>query len=203
MEVTSSSDIKKIRICTDILALLLQFDEPVREHALKSLVVLLGHKFPRVRKLVAELLYVQFLSDSHAVGPPVSDSDAGLGLDVPVGGVRKRWFVANSMQMTAALDILAATPWETETIQNVRTQRQRLCDVMGLQMKSRAALQGSEQGEGGAPRQRSKQKSASTRVDELDSYESLVREAGRCALPTGTVALHCISLKILLNALSQ
>lgn len=40
-------DVGKIRSCADVYILLLQWAEPARTASLKSLVILLGHKFPR------------------------------------------------------------------------------------------------------------------------------------------------------------
>ena len=42
-----TQDVGKIRCCADVYILLLQWAEPARTAALKSLVILLGHKFPR------------------------------------------------------------------------------------------------------------------------------------------------------------
>lgn len=53
----------------DLLVLLLSLDDPVRAASIRSLIVLLGHKYPKVRTYVAELLYLQFLSDPACVGP--------------------------------------------------------------------------------------------------------------------------------------
>jgi hypothetical protein len=70
VEQQQSTDVNKLKACVDIYLLILQqFEDPARSTALKYLVVLLGQKFPRVRKYTAEALYVQFLSDPYAIGP--------------------------------------------------------------------------------------------------------------------------------------
>lgn len=68
-EMKTSNDIGKLRACIDVLLLLLLFEDPVRHSAVKELVILLGHKYPRIRTYSSEVLYLQFLADNYAIGP--------------------------------------------------------------------------------------------------------------------------------------
>ena len=82
-ELAATSDVKKIRLLADVLVLLVASADSTRVSALKALVVMLGHKYPKVRSYAAELLYLQFLSDPGCVGPPVEDV---LSAGVPSSG---------------------------------------------------------------------------------------------------------------------
>lgn len=167
---------------------------PSRPCALQSLVVLLGHKFPRVRKYTAEALYVQMLSDPHAVGPPATGADTtgaateeqneepatvssgggGGGGDADADMVEERWsgFAATAAQLDRVSDLLASTAWDGANLADARARRLELCELMGLKMTVKAPAAGA--GAGGA-RAAAKQR---PKADELDSYEALVREAG-------------------------
>jgi hypothetical protein len=75
-EMKSSNDIGKLRACIDVLLLLLLFEDPVRHSAVKELVILLGHKYPRIRTYSSEVLYLQFLADSNSVGISGTEMEA-------------------------------------------------------------------------------------------------------------------------------
>ena len=177
-EESTSSNTVKIKMCIDILLLMLQMEEPIRLKALKVLIVFLGHRFPSVRKYAADALYVQFLSDKFSVGDDEEaiqailsartnvGTSAGEGKDEVEATVVPTYIgLARSNQvLSTAQDLLASTQWDGS--QDVaRTKRQELCTMLGLKMGVRAV-------------DASKKKKTEIVKDELDSYESLVREVG-------------------------
>lgn len=193
-----STDVHKLKISIDILVLLLAGPDPVRHRALKSLCVLLGHRFPRIRTHAAEALYLQCLSDPHAVGPRTerdgesdheSDNDndndnRGGGLNDNDNKEKKGAGVKSGIAPTphaldSAVTLLTTSRWDGPTSE-ARTLRQTLCDTLQLQMKKKEANKeaAGEAGEGKGGGKGLKKGGGAGKADELDSYEYLVREAG-------------------------
>jgi hypothetical protein len=177
----STNDIPKLKQSIDIFILLLLFDDPTRSMALKTLVILTGHKYPRVRQHAAEQLYMQFLSDQAAIGPSIEEIESKRGLEESNGLTNDKLLSAakltcglarNQADLGKATDILISTKWDG-TISHAREARSKLCDYMGLVMKSKKASD-----DEGITAATKKLKSSAVK-DELDSYESLVREAGK------------------------
>ena len=156
-----STNVVKIKACIDILIHLLQFEDPVRADALKALIIFLGHKYPRVRKQAAELLYIQLLSDRHAIGPSMEEV-AGRASDV-----RHCGFARAAAQLEKAQDLLSSTSWDGAMVE-AREKRLQLCALLDIKMQTRAP----------APDTAGSRKNVTQTKDELDSYESLVRSAG-------------------------
>lgn len=124
--------------------------------AMRLLMVLLGHRFPRVRKACAELLYTRLLLHGDQLLPPLPAAHA----DAPGENARQ----------DAVLECLAATCWDTGELAGVREARDRLCRLMGITPP--APVAGGLSGSGsGAGRGRVKE-------DELASYAALVKEMG-------------------------
>jgi len=172
-ELNNCGDLVKMRSGIDIYLLLLLFEDPVRPSALKSLILLLGHRYPKVRKYTAELLYVQFISDACAVGPgsaqvkemleskqkkDVDDKDEDRGV------VRSGFAVSQEL-LDAACEVLTCTVWDGE-LEAARANRAKLCDLLGVILSIKTKAEGSTRN--------LKEKKA----DELDSYDALVRDAG-------------------------
>jgi hypothetical protein len=178
-ELKRCSEMAKIRAGVDLSLLLLMMDEPVRSATWKSLLAMVGHRYPKIRKYVAELLYVQLISDPRAIGPSLEEVRAAqereAALDPKergkgVGG-RGRFLASLAPHQTAlerAMDLLTTTVWDEEDLQMAREKRSSLCAVLCVELPVKAAKFGSARGRG----------EGATRVDELDSYDSLVREAG-------------------------
>ena len=63
-EIPSTGDLKKLLVCIDVLVHVLDITEELDHKTLisKQMVVLTGHKYPRIRKYAAEQLYLQCLS---------------------------------------------------------------------------------------------------------------------------------------------
>jgi hypothetical protein len=128
-----------------------------------------------VRKYTAEALYVQMLSDAHAVGPPsdaLPDAAAGSssGDGEGDGDVEERWcgFAATAAQLDGVCDLLVSTAWDGASLADARKRRLDLVDAMGLKMTVKENNTGVRAATAG-PR---------PKADELDSYASLVHLAG-------------------------
>lgn len=172
-ESNATNNVIKIKLCIDILLHMLRWEEPVRGRALKLLVVLLGHKYPRIRKHAADALYVQFLSDRWAVGASIEDINSQLeqrSATNSAGSTEQSalycGFARNSDSLQQAQDILVSTNWETCTIELARNKRLQICNLLELKMTQRVVDSTKTK------------KALEVKADELDSYESLVREVG-------------------------
>ena len=117
---------------------------------MRLLMVLLGHRFPRVRKACAEQLYTRLLLHgdqllAHATVPGAQDE---------------------------VLECLAATCWDTGDLAGVREARDRVCRLMGIAPPAAASAAGA----GGLPG--SGRGSKPKKENELASYAALVKEMG-------------------------
>lgn len=173
-ESQTTNDVVKLIKIIDVLTLLLLYNEPTRNNALKALVVLLGHKYPRVRKYTSEQLYLQFLSDRHSIGKSnkeiaaVTNKENSVSPPSPpfVAADDVSGFVRNQDAYDRCVDILATTVWDS-TVTIAREKRLELCSIMELDMKKKEVSDTS-----------GKQVSKKVNNDELDSYAYLVRDAG-------------------------
>ena len=129
-----------------------------------------------MRKYTAEALYVQMLSDAHAVGPPsdllpdvAAGSSSGDG-DGDGDVVEERWcgFAATAAQLDGVCDLLVSTAWDGASLADARQRRLDLVGAMGLKMTVKENNTGVRAATAG-PR---------PKADELDSYASLVQSAG-------------------------
>eukprot|EP00605_Chrysophyceae_sp_TOSAG23-4_P001221 GSChrysophyteH1.ASY1.ANO1.1331.1 assembled CDS len=111
---SSCNNVVKIILCAEVTQKMLLFEDPVRSKALKCLIVMLGHRYPRVRKHTAEILYLQFLSDRHAVGPSVEEC-----------------------QLLIDQRLLVTTQWDGKT-DEARAKRKELCELLHLKMTVKA-----------------------------------------------------------------
>lgn len=160
-EMNNSTDVVKIRRCLDILILLLNSDiDDVRYRCMKSVVVLVGHKYPVVRSYASQLLYTYALTDPHFFGERYAPDRPRRADSAKIG------FLEAPGDLDAVNVLLLGTDWEGDTVAAVRCRRQELCALLGLEMQMRAR---SATGAAGA---------GERRVDELDDYATLVREAG-------------------------
>ena len=150
----------KIKLCIDVFLQMFLFREPVRGKAYKYVVICLGHKYPAVRKYAAEQLYIQCLSDQHAIGPNIEDLS-----EIGDGDCRKCGLAGESTALEEAQNLLITTAWDN-SMKDAREARLKYCNIVGLQMQVRKADPSKER-----PKE-------SKLKDELDSYASLVAEAG-------------------------
>lgn len=173
-ELYRCTEMAKIRAGVDLCLLLLMLDEPVRSSTWKTLLVMTGHRYPKIRKYVAELLYVQLISDSYAVGPSAAEVKAIQERDLLVESKEsekgKRYLTGLAPDKEAlekAMEILTTTVWDEENLAMAREKRQSLCTVLHIELALRPKAGSGTRG-----------KSEDSKVDELDSYDSLVRDAG-------------------------
>lgn len=177
-ELNKCGEIAKIRAGIDLYLLLLMFDDPVRPAALKSLVTLTGHKYPKVRKYAAEQLYLVMISDPFAVGPSREEVAALIASDLEsdrageTRAVRERrcsGIAQSTEDSEQAMGVLTCTLWEDDDVATARGKRAVLGDLLHVEIKTVAAS-----AEGGSGRQKN-----GPVEDKLDSYGALVREAGK------------------------
>ena len=160
-ELNKSTDIGKIRLCIEILVSLLTFDDPVRPASLKSLLMLVGHRFPKVRKHAADLLYLQLISDANAVGITPSEVEV-RGLNGEENAPQKCGLTPSTEKYDKACDLLLTTVWDGNDLLAARAQREELASAFGMSIAA-------------APIAPVRKAEAS---DELTSYSALVRDAG-------------------------
>lgn len=162
-EYSSSGNVIKIKLCVDVFLQMFLFSEPVRGKAYKYVVICLGHKYPMVRKYAAEQLYLQCLSDQYAVGPSIEEvlESGGSGESVD----RRCGLAGDAASLEEAQNLLITTTWD-DSVKDARAARLKYCDVTGLQMQVKKADPNAAKPKEAKPK------------DELDSYASLVAEAG-------------------------
>ena len=106
-------------------------------------------QFPRIRKYTAEALYLQLLSDSHALGSTYAETQSAVqsrnltdpgSTDGTDGDVVPLYtgFAATSEELDAISELIAGTAWDGE-ISIGRENRQRVCDMMGVKMNVKSS----------------------------------------------------------------
>ncbi len=189
-EASGSGNVRKIRLIIDLLVLLLACPA-VQVYAsdvslstaalelrlcLKSLVALLSHRYPSVRKYVAEQLYLLLISHQNAIA--LGRSQAGeLGLC---------GFVDEASKLEQVTQLLLETRWE-DVGANVASKVRKssngnaslhLAVVRRARDAIAALLSFDVTVTSVAMTEDSTSNSSAPVADESDSYESLVREAG-------------------------
>ncbi|CAG5136570.1 unnamed protein product [Candidula unifasciata] len=96
---------QKIMAGADVYCGMLQFEGSPRTRSLTQLMVLLCHRYPRVRKTTADKLYEALLTYDDAVPEE------------------------NSAEVMA---ILSDTIWDTQELAEIREKRNTLCDLLGI-----------------------------------------------------------------------
>lgn len=154
-DVSASSDVVKLRLCVDVLLLIFDltdcFDHKV--FIIKQIVVLVGHRYPRIRKYSAEQLYLQCIS---------SRLDFLMSNNIELGLTETR--IGEDEVRKSVTEILVSTVWDG-SITEARVKRGIIYSAFGWVVKS------NDEKKKVIKKQKAKE-------DELDSYESLVREAG-------------------------
>lgn len=140
--------------------------------ALKCLVWQLGHQYPKVRTYTAQQLYVPMVSDMHVVGSMTVEQEEYEkedGTSSPLTSRHHCAFVPTEAALQEVLDLLTSTHWEGDDLNGLRVVRRRICALMYMKVKI---------GNGSKAQKATSSTSGGSKVDELDSYESLVRVAG-------------------------
>uniref|UniRef100_A0A0B6ZXV7 Tubulin-specific chaperone D n=2 Tax=Arion vulgaris TaxID=1028688 RepID=A0A0B6ZXV7_9EUPU len=104
-ELHKCSKPQKIMAGADVYCGLLQFEGSPRFKSLTQLMILLCHKYPRVRKTTADKLYEALLTYDDAV--PEENS-------------------------AEVMTILSDTSWDTQEMAEIREKRNTLCDLIGV-----------------------------------------------------------------------
>jgi tubulin-specific chaperone D len=173
-ELRSCRSVPKISAGGGVLLGLISFSGGTGTGALRSAVGLLAHKFPRVRKHMAELMYVRLL----AAGEEHEEQEAVTAPTVSAAGVVEEGETAPALlqpppsftpeAIDDALDLLTGAVWDG-TQEEARSARDALAGVLHVELPA-AAVSGSGS--------RRASGSAGAAKDELESYEALVRDAG-------------------------
>jgi hypothetical protein len=90
LQLTSNSikqtkDVNKLMAAAKIFCGLLLFDEPVRKQSLEHLLYLLGHSYPKIRKVTAEQFYVQLETSSQILDEKQTEQVKNILLTTPWG----------------------------------------------------------------------------------------------------------------------
>lgn len=137
-EVSGCKDVKKLMAVLMVLGHLVVLADATRPSVLSSMMLLLGHRFPRVRKATAEQLYLRLME----LEDMSDDSHEG------------------------ALEKLSGVVWDDDDLKKVREERDTIAKLLGVTAPTAAS---SSNIKGETRRQAS---------DDLESYASLVKEAG-------------------------
>jgi tubulin-specific chaperone D len=171
-ELRSCRSVPKICAGGGVLLGLISFSGGTGTGALRSALGLLAHKFPRVRKHMAELMYVRLLAagDEHeqpeAVAAPTVSAAAGGAEDGQTEPPLEAPPTFTPEAIDDALDLLTGAVWDG-TQEEARSARDALAGVLHVELPA-AAASGSRRASG----------STGAAKDELESYEALVRDAG-------------------------
>eukprot|EP00003_Mantamonas_plastica_P033875 TRINITY_DN997_c0_g1_i3.p1 TRINITY_DN997_c0_g1~~TRINITY_DN997_c0_g1_i3.p1 ORF type:complete len:547 (-),score=176.90 TRINITY_DN997_c0_g1_i3:804-2273(-) len=103
--VNLDKDIMKIMGCVPVLANLMILEDPARTNALKTLLSLVGMKYPRVRKLVAEQMYESLLINDDCMEEEVIEQ---------------------------VMDVLSETDWDGKQ-DVVKAARMQLYDLLAIE----------------------------------------------------------------------
>ena len=152
-----SKDVPTLLVATSLMILMLPHAAGVsRTETLRSVVLLLAHRFPKVRKAAADALYVHLITygDVGALAPMVVEGggEAAAPAEPPMAEGPERH--------EAVLSVLTETAWLGGLDEAARPARARLLGVLGLPPPMVAA------------------KAAVAKKAEADSYAELVGEMG-------------------------
>ncbi|XP_006635580.2 tubulin-specific chaperone D [Lepisosteus oculatus] len=104
-EIKKSKDVQKLRSSIAVFCGLIQFQGDIRKKVLFQLLMLLCHPFPVIRKTTASEVYEMLLTYDDVIDPAVMDE---------------------------IMTLLSDTNWESN-LATVRTHRNQLCDLLGVQ----------------------------------------------------------------------
>ena len=159
IETYHCSEMTKLRGSIDLLILLVGSSDVVRKNALSVLVKLVGHKYPRIRRYAAEQLYLFLLADPMAVQGEEEKSYDATGSNSLCG------LLPSVAALNQCLELLVETSWDGEKADALKALKilKQLLDIKATASENTSTK---------------KNASSVTSPDELESYESLVRDAG-------------------------
>lgn len=137
---------------------------------------LLGHAYPRVRKAVAEALYVRMLvlDDTSFATPRPVDGSAAAAAATEGADVTAR---ATGVDASAALELLSVTAWDGP-VDEARVRRGALHAFLGVEPSREAAAAEAAAEAGGSARGRTAPGGVGGGDEDDGTYGALVREMG-------------------------
>lgn len=151
-EMSGTKDVKKLNAMLQVIIHALSDNRGMagecRRKSLNLLSVLLGHRFPRVRKATAEQLYLRVLECGEGLATSTEDYDT-------------------------AVEVLTSTIWDAEEdLKSIRAKRDQVCVCLGVSPPSAANARAPSEVEVEVAERRPR------KADDLASYASLVKEVG-------------------------
>ena len=148
--------------------------QPVRGRAMQAALSLLGHAYPRVRKTVAEALYVRMLmldDTSFATPPRPAEGSAAAATEGPGH--------TPGVDVSAALELLSVTAWDGP-VEEARARRGALHAFLGVEpsRETAAAEAAAEAGGSASARGRAAPGGVAGGDEDDGTYGALVREMG-------------------------
>jgi len=104
-EISGSKDIVRVMTSIYVFCWLLLYEQPTRNQAFHVLLNLLGNRYPKVRKLTADELYIRVMTDEQLVPPNSLDE---------------------------ILNILSTTNWNDTLTSQMKEQRDNLYSLLNL-----------------------------------------------------------------------
>ncbi|XP_019615055.1 PREDICTED: LOW QUALITY PROTEIN: tubulin-specific chaperone D-like [Branchiostoma belcheri] len=104
-EIAKSGDPQKLLAAIGVFCQLVQFPGTIREKVLFQLLVMLGHKYPKVRKNTANQLYEMLITYEDIVSEENLDE---------------------------VMTLLSESTWDDNNLEMIRGIRNQLCDLMGV-----------------------------------------------------------------------
>ena len=118
----SSKDVATLTVALGLQILLLPYARgAVLAEILRAVALLLGHRYPKVRKAAADQLYVHLLTYGDPELPEAEDAAGGEGA-APPGAERAE----------AIIEMLIGTPWLASLDENAKPVRARILAMLGL-----------------------------------------------------------------------
>lgn len=173
-ELNSCVNIHKIQSCIYILIIMLATHGTLRKISYFALLNLLGHKFPKIRKFIAEALYLQLVSDSNVMKPKVSEV-----LEEETSEDFQIYYLVSCDEHYQQLEQkLLTLQWENLSVSVARSHRDELCNMLEVDLNVIRELSSNSNSFPERSIDSKKSIESDAKNDELDSYSSLVRDAG-------------------------
>ena len=120
-EIVGCTDIRKLLTIVELLSLLVDKPDPIQELVLTTSMILLGHKYPRVRKAMAEALYLICMELQ-------SEFEDRMGADT----------------YDALLAKVSDVVWDMENTTYARDQRDEVAALLGVKPPERKLISGAK-----------------------------------------------------------
>ena len=120
-----SKDVPTLMVALQLLVLLLPYVRGSKlTETLRSVVLLLGHRFPKVRKSAADLFYVHLLTyGDPGELEPMADEESGISEEPMAAG---------DARLEVIMSALLETAWLGSLDQNAKPARAKVLSALGL-----------------------------------------------------------------------